>query len=207
MEKGHWDFDPVEIEKRELREFDRVFAKLIESGAELDPMRKAQLRAYVQQVLGMFGVQSVEGLMEVRQRLYAEQEVIPLPTPPRYPEKVEFQKRLLEVYFEEPSPRLRQVSANPEAIDVATHGQYDWGTIQARDERYTLDYLYDLGKAMVVRPAYEALFPPEDAIIVGANWHIEKGQHRSLVLRTLGPEFVTQAHMSDWVTVTRSQNN
>lgn len=207
MVERYHEYDPIRETRRNISELDKLLAKLIESGPELDPQHKAQIRQYISQFLGPLGLtgkgsKGAEGLLEVRQRLNVEHEV--LPTPPTYPSLAVFQKNLLRVVLSDGSPQSYRVPENVKATDIARNGDYEWREIQSGNNQYTLDYLYDLGKVMVSPVVYEALFPVFDSIEVGRDWWIDNGPQRALVLRTLGPTFVTRSRMDAWVKVRRS---
>ncbi len=178
-----------------------ALAKLIETGAEMDPYNRQMLRRYVYELLGLLGLQEkgAEGLLEISAKLNIEFEFDQLP--PTIPSKLDFQERLLRVVFAGKSVDLPPVPGKPLARGVAALGQYDWGSIQGLEGKYTLDYLYDLAILMVNPDSYEALFPMTDAIAINRNWGITNGPHRGLVLRTLGAKFVTESGMDDWIPV------
>lgn len=211
MERFHYrelerDQNPEARER--LNNINFLLAKLIESGPELDPQVKARLRDHIRQYLGLLrlngrGQEGAEGLLVLRQRLNIEVEHLPLP--PKYPTIQEFQRSLLKVVMDDQEYELPEVPPVPKATGVAKFGQYDWLQIQGMRGQYTLDYLYDLGKVMNSRPAYEAFFPTEDAIVVADDWWLENGPQRGLVLRTLGAGFVNKKGMNDWVEVQKER--
>lgn len=203
--EGYSAHEQRDNSEHNLSRLDYLLAKLIETGAELDPYHRAQIRSYIKQLFWSLGIKdmSAEKLLEVRQRLNAKQEYYP--TPPKYPSKSDFQKKLLKIVMSEQASNLPEIPDEIKASDLAINAQYDWLTIQGRGVEYTLDYLYDLGKLMMVKGAYQALFPDEDNIIVGDSWRIENGPQRALVIKTLGPKFIRDQGIDDWINVDRPQ--
>lgn len=182
-------------------EIDRLLAKLIESGPELDPFYKKQLRTYLHQLLGIFDIKEkgAEGLLEARKRL--DLRPVNLPTATSYPSIQEFQKGVLGIVLSEHVRELPEVPAQITASSVAKFAQYEWLEIDGGSARYTIDYLYELGKVMTSRPAYEALFPDSDNIAINQGWQVENGPQRALVLKTLGPSFIAKRKMDSWIKV------
>ncbi len=188
-------------------EINRLLSLLIESGPELDPYYKKQLRNYLHQILGIFDLEEkgAEGLLEVRRRMDRSFDKLPVST--YYPSIQEFQQGLLGVVMSSESSDLPLMPREVSATQLAKNAQHDWLSIDGGDSRYTLDYLYELGKVMVSRPAYEALFPETDNITVYDDWQIENGPQRALILRTLGSSFVAEKGMDAWIKVDNLESN
>ena len=183
-----------------IEELDKLLARLVEKGPELDPHTKQALRRAVQDYLSMLRIKNGVEVIALRQEL--DMEIWYIITPLKYPHKGAFLRELLNVVLSEnPMHVSGIVPANPRASDVAAYAQYDWQTIQGPDHRYTLDYLYEFGKVMHSAAAYTALFDASEPIAIGQNWRVVEGPHRALVLRVLGSNFVRKSGMDEWIRV------
>jgi len=182
-------------------EINHLLAKLIEGGPEFDPFYKKQLRAYLHELLGIFDIEerNAEGLLEVRRKMDTRPSNLPVNA--FYPSLQEFQQGLLNVIFSEENTYLPELPTEITAIEVSKFAQYDWLSLDGGDSSYTMDHLYELGKIMVSKPAYEALFPDFDNIAIDENWQVENGPQRALVLKTLGPLFVNEKGMASWIDI------
>lgn len=199
--------DPLAEAREHIRNIDLILARLIESGHEFDPHYRQQLRMLLQQYLGLLGIRSAEQLFERRVELNIEWErELPPPTS-TYPSKQDFQRRLLAVVLSDQQGSLQElppVAQSPKAAAIAEFAQHTWASVQGRNNQYTLDYLYELGKIMSSEAAYSVLFPENDALVVARNWHIENGPHRALTLRTLGARYATRSGMNRWIIALRN---
>src|SRR3989344_4817129 len=95
--KGEKDSD-VEAQEH-LDEMNRLLAKLIEHSGDLPGDIKQALRAQIQAHLAALGLESLEdyaGLTAIHQRLHERRRN--LPTPTDYPDKEDFQQRLIELH-------------------------------------------------------------------------------------------------------------
>lgn len=190
----------IEAEKH-LTEIFKLLGKLIERVGDLPSATKKRIRAQVKQHLNALGIESLDDykkLAEIHARV--EEEKRTLPNPPDYPEKEEFEKTLAKLYLsKDVEPIPVGVMDDLFASDIAAYGQCDWSEVEGRGGRNALDYLYDLGKVMTSKLAYEAAFDESDPIVVGKGWKIENGRHRSMALRALGNLYVNQKGMDTWV--------
>ena len=202
-ESSRLERDPDVETQKHLDEMNKLLAKLIEQGGDLPDDIKQALRAQIQAHLAALGLESLEdyaGLTAINQRLHELRRS--LPTPTDYPDKQDFQQRLIELH-QSRGEKLPGVPRRPLATDVATYGQGDWSQLEGRGGRSAVDYLYDLGKVLTSELAYTIAFDPADAIEIGERWRIENGRHRALTLRVLGTQFVEQRGMDRWVAVRR----
>lgn len=186
-----------------LTELDRLLAELIEKGGELDPQIKRDLRARIDnllQALGLYGKKGeeyLEALYDLHRQVNVEYEYEA--TPPKYPTKEEFAMQMTEVINAEVGD-LPRVPSWPKARDVAEYAHCEWRGVGGRYTN-TVDYLYEMGKLMTSRGAYDTVFPENDRILVDESWHVENGRHRSLVLKTLGTNYINRRGMNSWVIV------
>ena len=95
---------------------------------------------------------------------------------------------------------------NPSVTDVASYGTTNWNDVQARSSNL-VDEIHGLGKVMSNGLAYKITFPKIDPIVIGDRWNIVNGRHRTLTLRTLGPEFVSKQGMNRWVDIQRNDGS
>lgn len=188
-----------------LHRIDMLMAELVESGPELDPIAKRDLRRYLSQFFGFLGIERAEDLLDVQQRLNIEHEYEFVPKPPAFPTKEEFKESLIGIIRKSNKVPRSRVTENPSASDLARNGTYNWGEIVNQGGGDTLNYLYDLGKIMTHPGLYDVMFPDSDPVTVGRDWRIRSGKHRALALRTLGPEFVSRSGMDRWVTVGKAK--
>lgn len=179
---------------------------LIEMSPALNPAMRAAIRhvttPYVEKLaesLRRGGIDASAGEVFLAQRRFGFGD--PIPTPPGYPSRQDFEQSLArviragrEVHEFTPDEAL--------ASDVARFAQGSWDEVKPRGRSEdTRQYLYDLGKVMAVQGAYETIFTPHDPMIIGGGWEVENGRHRSLTLRALGPHYVESTGMNEWVTV------
>lgn len=192
--------------REHIRNIDAILVLLIESGPELDPQQRQQLRQHLQQCLRILRLNSAEQLFEMRQHLNIEFERDLPPPSPGYPTKQDFQKNLLAVVLTDPQrlDALPPVRSHPSVTAIAEFAQYDWRSVQGRNNQYTLDYLYELGKVVSSQAAYASLFPETDTLIVDRGWGIVNGVQRALTLKTLGVRYVMRNKLNNWVKANRS---
>lgn len=187
-----------------LNEFNRLLARLIETGGDLPGNIKQAIRGQIQTHLVALGLESLEdyaGLAAIQQRLHERRSNIP--TPVGYPGKEVFGQRLVALHEARGHEDLPVVPRRPLATHVAAYGQGDWDQLEGRSGRSAVDYLYDLGKVLSSELAYTAVFDPTDAIEVGEQWRIENGRHRAVTLRVLGAQYVEEKGLDHWVAVRR----
>jgi hypothetical protein len=127
------------------------------------------------------------------------------PTPKDYPSEQEFEENLAMVVVRKHSDNIPAVPAKPTASDVAKYGNYDWSKVDKRGAKTLEEYLYGLGKVLSDRFSYGQIFnrQQEGIIVVKSNYAIEEGRHRSLTLKTLGPNYVSRRGMDRWVEAER----
>ena len=204
-EASRGEKDPDVEAQEHLDEMNRLLEKLIEQGGDLPSDIKQALRAQIQAHLAALGLESLEdyaGLTAIHQRLHERRRNLPAPTD--YPDKEDFQQRLIELHAAR-GEKLPGVPRRPLATDVAEHGQGDWSQLEGRGGRSAVDYLYDLGKVLSSELAYTSVFDKTDAIEVGERWRIENGRHRALTLRALGTQYVEHKGMDRYVAVRKEQ--
>src|SRR3989344_6379223 len=98
-ESSRLERDPDVETQKHLDEMNKLLAKLIEQGGDLPDDIKQALRAQIQAHLAALGLESLEdyaGLTAINQRLHELRRS--LPTPTDYPDKQDFQQRLIELH-------------------------------------------------------------------------------------------------------------
>ena len=191
----------VELKER-LEELNRLLARLCETGGELPSYVKQGLRSQIQGLVHILGMKSLEdyaGWAKLYRRLY--EPLLNLPEPKNYPTIDECKARLQELYQIRHPEDLPPVPNRPRATHLSRFALADWSEINGRGGVGVVDYIFELGKMMSSESAYSTIFDETDMIEVGERWNVENGRHRALTLRVLGPEFVDEQGMDDWVMV------
>ena len=101
-------------------------------------------------------------------------------------------------------PHLPDVPKNPLPSDLAQYAQVDWKELQ-RFHRHKYEtglfrYEYYFAETLARPPEPDV----QDWIAIRKNWLVEHGRHRTLALKMLGPDFVRQSGMDNWIKVTIS---
>ena len=203
--RGAERLSDVEVQEN-LEELDKLLARLVEKSGDLDPEVKEAIRAKIQGILATLGLQSLDdirGLMALHERVH--QGVRNLPMPVGYPDKSDFEQRVLELIQATRPESLPGVPKNPLATDVASHGQNDWHALEGRGGKEITEYIYELGKVLSSELAYTVTFDEKDAIEIGEDWSVENGRHRAMTLRILGTDYVEEQNLDRWAKVRKEE--
>jgi len=197
------------------RKIQELLAWLIEASANSDTVivgiRRARLSDLMQQLgLDPENPQRLTELEEINNELFNR---IRRPQPRvDMPEEDFFASRIKEIVAERAPQHLEYVSdINVNLVQFAEHGHTDWGTIASRTGAISLAaYTRGLAQIMADPIAYHAEFGglgidqsrrAPDHLAVNLEWVIANGRHRALAIRSLGPEYVAESDMSQWVPV------
>ncbi len=147
--------------------------------------------------------------------------------PPKLPSWLAFEMKLLRLRTTKTTEERPPLPENPLASDLAAHAKIDWDHINTKGEyegtgRSLGRSLYSMAKLMMTREGYsgqtasgEYVDPSVNTmgysndysmrhrwIGINPDWSIGvAGNHRALVLRILGREFVEKSGMNEWVKV------
>ncbi len=117
---------------------------------------------------------------------------------------------------------LPEFTNSPTASDIAKYGRINWEHVkhkELKNKERLAPYLHKMAKLMMTREGYRGINEKgeqthKDSLWVGEigstqdigvneDWRIVgDGNHRALVLKLLGPEFVKESGMNDWVKIT-----
>lgn len=147
----------------------------------------------------------------------------------RLPTFAAFKLKLFQLRHFDKLKERPPVPEHPTASDVARYGKINWRQInhgKGSTSRQGLPrYLYYIAEKMMTREGYtgyneageetegKSLLVPIDVIGrsqwigIADDWSVSiEGNHRLLVLRMLGPEFIENSGMNDWVNVWKMNN-
>lgn len=143
----------------------------------------------------------------------------------RLPSAGEFRTRLFRLRHTEAGRVLPPVPDHPTASEMAQYGQVDWPHIEGKilgsgGRLHT--YLHELAKFMLTPEGYlgtsregipinvyiPSLHVREDEgilpIRVKDDWRVGyEGNNRTLILKILGPKFIEEAGMNEWVNIVK----
>ena len=213
FEGGEFDA-PVERspeieDSREAREkekcalaIEKLLAKIVESGPELDPAALKALRAQVQSLLAQLGLKGLTDpmLVEIIARVHRAE--LKIRTPEGYPSQKEFLRRYREVLAQRRTDVHEKLLKDPNLSELIAFAHASWDKVKARGIKANIhveDYLYELGRIISFQRNYGILFPDHDQILVGSDWEVQNGQHRVLTLKCLGSGFINRPGVSNWI--------
>ena len=136
---------------------------------------------------------------------------------PRLPTVAEFAVRLavfgLRGRKAEANEVLPPVPQEPKASDIARHGRVNWDQIRSQYKMSALPYvLHQLAESMMkpgadISPQGKNIFSLMNDISIDNKWQVfYNGNHRTLALKLLGPEFVKKSGMDKWIKIWKKED-
>lgn len=212
-------YDPEVEELLELlgiyQKIQEILAWLIEAGPGFDPVIVAIKRASLHGLMQQLGLepedpQALVKLEEIKNGLLDRMDH----PQPRVdvPGVSFFASRIKEIVAEGRLQYTEYIRGDEVNLaQLAEHGHTDWHEITSRTGRASLAaYTHGLARIMADPIAYQAEFgglgidpslQTADHLEVNREWSIQNGRHRSLATRSLGPEYVAEAGMAQWIPV------
>src|SRR3989338_5395973 len=189
----------AEMEKEIFKELNTLMSQLIETGAEWTTQRRQQVRDQVNSLLQALCVKGFDDpeYEEIAARIVMGE--VKVKTPDGYPSHEEFIRTYKELLPKEIQFPEEECRSDPTLEEFMRKAYTQWDKIRHRGSGEIEEYLYELGKILSDRFAYDTLFPEGDEISVNSKWHIENGRHRCLVLKCLGSEFIKKAKMDEYI--------
>lgn len=193
-----------------LERIDQIFVTLSHPLAGLSSEGRISFEAELQKNLRELGLSTYSDILDFRyyyrQRL-DERTEFPI-TPLNFPSLEEFADSYERVLQCIAADSVFSVADKPVASQVAILGVSSWERLSyPRAIKGPVDYLYGLGRVMSDPVVYNNIVEIGDEIRIISGWRIANGLHRSLSLKVLGPTYVSESGLDEWVKVRSSVIN
>ncbi len=181
-----------------IEELDDLLAKIVETGAALDPAILQAMRQRVAQIFKKLGVDDAfdPRYLSLKMAIDCPAEYVKLKID--YPTLADFRNNF--IIMAEMSKELREFdcTVDPDLDTFIKYARVDTAKLRASKLDDLIKYLYDLGKMLCNSLSYQDIIKDGD-LTVRADWSIATGRHRTAVLKTLGHEFCNKNDLYKWI--------
>lgn len=195
-----------------IKQIEAVISWLVESGPGTNPLVRSMKRARLHSLYQQLGIDpdDPQALTKVLELSREVNDRVLHPQPQTdIPEIAFFEERIPQIIGENKGNQGPVIFENDsvDLMDVVLFGHTDWDKVRSRTMRRTDgEYMHGVATVMADPIAYHGTFlsreiAGRDIPAIDKYWGVQNGRHRSLAAKCLGPDFVRESGMNNWVEV------
>ncbi len=195
-----------------LNEIEAIISWLVEVGPSANPLARSVKRARLAYYYEQLGIDpsdpnAIQTVLRLRNdansRARKPRPVI------NVPDVAYFDEHIARIRSERPiaPPYMLNVGEVPSLDQVSRYVRTDWNQVNSRASVKTDgEYMHGVATVMADPIAYHGVFlsrrpAGSDGMEIDTQWMVGNGRHRSLAVKCLGPDYIYESGMSDWVKV------